>query len=224
MALWGRLCNSRISSQEYHDERFNRHLPIFFERPFKKIGRWCLIRKKRRGFDIHHRSLKPHPLSFIKRKIITLLNAEEHRKSALMKIETCFGGMMQRRDFTAPHHCIQRMHSSKTKSVKCENDLQFEQALGIRASERAGLLFQDAFSCGSIDAVFFPPFPSLCSELRGRAASAAAVVVGAMRLGAHFFWLVRSVQKGQVHFADEIVTRRNFLAQDFLDPHKPNSA
>lgn len=165
MALWGRLCNSRISSQEYHDERFNRHLPIFFERPFKKIGRWCLIRKKRRGFDIHHRSLKPHPLSFIKRKIITLLNAEEHRKSALMKIETCFGGMMQRRDFTAPHHCIQRMHSSKTKSVKCENDLQFEQALGIRASERAGLLFQDAFSCGSIDAVFFPPFPSLCSEL-----------------------------------------------------------
>ena len=60
-------------------------------------------------------------------------------------------------------------------------------------------------------------FLPLQAAERGRAAVVA-------RLGAHFFWLVRSVQKGQVHFADEIVTRRNFLAQDFLDPHKPNSA
>ena len=32
----------------------------------------------------------------------------------------------------------------------------------------------------------------------------------------HIFWLVRSVQKGQVHFADEIVTRRNFSCSRFL--------
>ena len=38
----------------------------------------------------------------------------------------------------------------------------------------------------------------------------------AKQLLVHIFWLVRSVQKGQVHFADEIVTRRNFPAQDFV--------
>ena len=56
-----------------------------------------------------------------------------------MKIETCFGGM--EKGFYSPSSLHIENAFSKTKSVKCENDLQFEQALGIRASERAGLLF-----------------------------------------------------------------------------------
>ena len=108
-----------------------------------------------------------------------------------------------------------------TESVKCENDLQFEKHWVL---ELPPVCFRMRFLAVlqmQFSSLLFPPF---AASQRGRAASAAAVVVGAMRLGAHFFWLVRSVQKGQVHFADEIVTRRNFLAQDFLDPHKPNSA